>query len=39
MLGYYFSIIYKKEKENMVVDAFSRKEKDTKALICVIYIL
>jgi hypothetical protein len=39
MLGYYFSIIYKKVKENVVADALSRKEEDIEALLCVIYIL
>jgi hypothetical protein len=39
MLGYDFEIIYKKGKENVVVDALSRKEEDIEALLCVISIL
>jgi hypothetical protein len=38
MLGYEFEIIYKKGKQNMVVDALSRKEEDTEGLLCVISI-
>jgi hypothetical protein len=30
MLGYDFEIIYKKGKQNMVADALSRKEEDTR---------
>jgi hypothetical protein len=38
MLGYDFEIIYKKGKQNMVADALSRKEEDTKGLLYVISI-
>jgi hypothetical protein len=38
MLGYDFEIIYKKRKQNMVVDALSRKEKDMEDLLCAISI-
>jgi hypothetical protein len=39
MLGYDFEIIYKKGKQNMVVDAFSRKySKYTRVLLCAISI-
>jgi hypothetical protein len=38
MLGYDFEIIYKKGKQNIVVDALSRKEEDTNGLLCVISI-
>ena len=34
MLGYEFEIIYKKGKQNVVVDALSRKKDDTKELLC-----
>ena len=34
MLKYYFEIIYKKGKQNMVVDALSRKYEDVKELLC-----
>ena len=34
MLGYDFEIIYNKGKQNVVKIALSRKEEDTKALIC-----
>jgi hypothetical protein len=37
MLGYNFQIIYKKGRQNMVADALSRKEKDTKDLLCVTF--
>ena len=36
MLGHDFEIIYKKGKQNMVVDALSRKDEDVEALLCVI---
>ena len=39
MLGYDFEIIYKKGKQNVVVDALSRKEEDIEGLLCVISIL
>ena len=39
MLGYDFEIIYKKEKQNFVADALSRKNKDVEALLCVISII
>jgi hypothetical protein len=38
MLGYDFEIIYKKGKQNIVVDALSRKEEDTNGLLCAISI-
>jgi hypothetical protein len=38
MLGYDFEIIYKKGKQNMVANALSRKEEDTKGLLCAISI-
>jgi hypothetical protein len=38
MLGYDFEIIYKKRKQNVVEDALSRKEEDTKGILCVISI-
>ena len=37
MLGYVFKIIYKKWKQNVVANALSRKEYDTKGLVCAIY--
>ena len=39
MLGYDFEIIYKKGKQNMVVDALSRKDKDVEALLCPVSII
>ena len=33
MLGYDFEIIYKKEKQNMVAYALSRKDEDVKTLL------
>ena len=36
MLGYDFEIIYKKGKENVVVDALSWKDEPAKALLCAI---
>jgi DNA relaxase NicK len=38
MLCYDFEIIYKKGKQNVVIDALSRKEEYTKGLLCVISI-
>jgi hypothetical protein len=39
MLGYDFEIIYKKGKNDIVVDAFSRKEEETEGSLCAISIL
>ena len=39
MLGYDFEIIYKKGKQNVVVDALSRKNEDVQTLLCAILIL
>jgi hypothetical protein len=39
MLGYDFEIIYKRGKHNVVADALSRKEEETKGSLCVISIL
>ena len=39
MLGYDFEIIYKKGKQNVVVDALSRKDEDVEALLCAISII
>ncbi|KAH9322658.1 hypothetical protein KI387_017297, partial [Taxus chinensis] len=39
MLGYDFEIIYKKGKDNVVVDALSRKDESVEALLCAISIL
>ena len=39
MLGYEFKIIYKKWKLNVVADAFSRKNEEVEALLCVISII
>ena len=39
MLGYDFEIIYKKGKQNVVVDALSRKDEDVQAFLYVISIL
>ena len=39
MLCYDFEIIYKKEKQNVVVDALSRKDEDVEALLCAICII
>jgi hypothetical protein len=38
MLGYDFEIFYKKVKHNMVADALSKKEEETKSLLCAISI-
>ena len=34
MLRYYFEIIYKEGRQNMVANALPRKYKDVKALLC-----
>jgi hypothetical protein len=39
ILGYDFEIVYKKGKKNVVVDAFSRKDEDVEAFLCVISII
>ena len=39
MLGYDFEIIYKKGKQNVVVDALSRKDEDVEALLCAFSII
>ena len=39
MLGYEFEIIYKKGKQNVVGDAFSRKDEDVEAVLCSISII
>lgn len=39
MLGYDIEIIYKKEKKNVVEDAFSRKDEDVKEFLCAISIM
>ena len=39
MFGYDFEIIYKKRKQNVVVDALSRKDEDVEALFCAISII
>ena len=39
MLGYEFEIIYKKGKQNVVVDALSRKDEDVESLLYAISIL
>ena len=36
MLGYDFEIIYKKGKDNVVVDALSRKDEDVEGMLCFI---
>jgi hypothetical protein len=39
MLSYDFEIIYKKGKQNVVVDALSRKDEDVEAFLCGISII
>ena len=39
MLVYGFDIIYRKWKQNFVVDALSRKDEDVEALFCAISII
>jgi hypothetical protein len=39
MLVYYFEIIYKKWKQNVVVDALSRKDEDVEAFLYSISII
>ena len=39
MLGYDLEIIYKKVKQNVVVDELSRKDEDVEALFCAISII
>ena len=39
MLGYDFEIIYKKGKQNVVLNALSRKHEDVEALLCAISII
>ena len=39
MLGYEFDIIYRKVKQNFVVDALSIKDEDVEALFCAISII
>jgi hypothetical protein len=39
MLGYDFEIVYRKGKENVVVDALSRKDEKDEALLCTLSIL
>ena len=39
MLGYDFDIIYRKWKQNFVVDALSRKDEDVEALFSAISII
>jgi hypothetical protein len=39
ILGYDFEIIYKKGKQNVVEDAFSRKDEDVEAFLCTISII
>lgn len=39
VLDYEFEIIYKKGKQNVLVDALLRKEEDIKGLLCVISII
>ena len=39
MFGYDFEIIYKKGKQNIVVDALSRKDEDVEALLYAISII
>jgi hypothetical protein len=39
ILGYDFEIVYKKGKQNVVADAFSRKDEDVEAFLCAISII
>ena len=39
LLGYDFAIIYKKGKQNVVVDALSKKDEDVEALLYAISII
>ena len=39
MMGYDFDIIYRKWKQNFVIDALSRKDEDVEALFCAISII
>jgi hypothetical protein len=39
ILGYDFEIVYKKGKQNVVVDALSRKDEDVQAFLCAISII
>jgi hypothetical protein len=39
ILGYDFEIVYKKGKQNVVVDALSRKDEDVEAFLCAISII
>jgi hypothetical protein len=39
ILGYYFEIIYKKGKQNVLVDALSRKDEVVEAFLCAISII
>ena len=38
-MGYDFEILYKKGKQNVVADAFSRKDEDVEAFLCAISII
>ena len=38
-ISYYFKVIYKKGKDNVVADALAKKQEDSEALICVVSIL
>jgi hypothetical protein len=39
ILGYDFEIVYKKGKQNVVIDALSRKDEDVEAFLCAISII
>jgi hypothetical protein len=39
MLGYDFEIIYKKGKQNVVVDSLSRKDEEFETFLCAISII